>query len=147
MSKTTIGWSEFIDLPLWGINNLDAKIDTGARTSALHVENLEMLPDGLVGFDVILCLKNPKRTVHVVAPLLKRARVRSSTGRYTIRCFVKTRIRLGGIEKEIEISLISREKMVFRMLIGRQALKKHFIVDVSKRHVLRKPEQRKSKSL
>ena len=49
-----IGWTELVDLPEWGIKDLRAKVDTGARTSALHVENIEELPRGYVRFDVIL---------------------------------------------------------------------------------------------
>ena len=62
--------------------------------------------------------------------------MRSSTGHYTVRCFVKTRIRLGPVEKEIELSLVSRERMLYRMLLGRRALARDFLVDVSRRRVL-----------
>ena len=134
--KAIIGWSEYVDFPDWGIDRLKAKIDTGARTSALHVESLEELPGGDVRFEVIHgTRRNPKRTV-VTAKALKWARVRSSNGHYQTRCFVRTRMQVGPILKEIELSLVSREKMLFRMLLGRKALEHDFLVNVSKRTLL-----------
>jgi hypothetical protein len=134
--KTGIGWTEYVDLPDWAITGLHAKIDTGARTSALHVEDLTPLPDGWVLFHVILSRKHAHQRVEVRAPVTRWGRVRSSTGHYSTRCFVTTRVRLGPVVKEIEISLISRERMLYRMLLGRQALAKDFVVDVSRRHVM-----------
>lgn len=134
--KLVIGWAEYVGFPDWGIDQVRAKVDTGARTSALHVENLQMLRDQQARFQVILSRKHAHRRVWVTAPVSKWARVRSSTGHYTLRCFVHTRIRLGPIIKVIEISLVSREDMSFRMLLGRQALSRDFIVDVSRRGLL-----------
>jgi len=135
-SRTVIGWSEYVDFPEWGITGMRAKVDTGARTSALHVEDIESLGDGRVRFRVITGRKPPFRHIEVCAPVVKWGRVRSSTGHYTVRCFVKTRIRLGPVEKEIELSLVSRERMLYRMLLGRRALARDFLVDVSRRRVL-----------
>jgi hypothetical protein len=137
--KTVIGWSEYVDFPDWHILGLKTKVDTGARTSALHVEDLTEVEPGVVSFYVVLSRKNSERRRHVQAPVVKWAKVRSSTGVYKKRCFVKTRVRIGEVEKQIEISLVSREKMLFRMLLGRQALRRHFVVDVSKRTVLGRP--------
>lgn len=134
--KEIIGWSEYVDFPDWGIRNLRAKVDTGARSSALHVENLRESEDGIVRFDVVLSRKNVQRRRHIKAKVLKWARVRSSTGIYRTRCFVKTRIRIGPVEKEIELSLVSRERMIYRMLLGRKALERDFLVDVSRKKVL-----------
>ncbi len=134
--KTVIGWSEYIDLPDWKIIGLKAKIDTGARTSALHVEDIEKLPGNKVRFHVVLSRKKPRR-IAVIAKVVKYARVRSSTGEYKHRYFVKTKLRMGAVEKEIDVSLVSREDMMFRMLIGRKALEKDFVVDVSHRSLTR----------
>lgn len=134
--KDVIGWTEYIDFPDWHIAGMKAKVDTGARTSALHVEDLKELPDGRVRFHVILSRKNQNKRVTVTAPILKWAKVRSSTGIYRKRCFVKTRVRIGHVEKEIEVSLVSRERMMFRMLLGRTAIERDFLVDVSKRSVI-----------
>jgi len=152
--REIIGWSEYVDYPDWKISGVKAKVDTGARTSALHVEELKVLKSGMVQFYVILSRKDPSQKIKVRTPLLKKARVRSSTGEYSTRCFVKTRIRIGHIEKEIELSLVSRKKMLFRMLLGRKALEHDFLVDVNKREVLsanheksrkRKPKKPKMK--
>ncbi len=136
LEKTIIGWSEYVDLPEWGVLGLHAKVDTGAQTSALHVEGLEELEDGWVRFTVILSRRNRHKRVEVTARVLKWGRVRSSTGHFTVRCFVRTRMRIGLVEKLIELSLVSREEMVYRMLLGRQALEKDFLVDVSRKRTL-----------
>ena len=124
-----IGWSELIDLPDWRIRGLRAKIDTGARSSALHVEALEVLPRGYVRYKVVCHRDNHDRRVTVIEKITRRSRVRSSTGEYTMRYFVKTRLRLGGIEREVEVSLVDRGDMTFRMLIGRTALAGAYVVD------------------
>lgn len=136
--KTVVGRSEYVDLPDWGIRDLLAKVDTGARTSALHVEDLERLPGNRVSFRVILSRSKSGRSVRVEADVVKWAKVRSSSGHFSTRCFVRTRAKLGAIEKEIELSLDSRDKMNYRMLLGRKALAKDFVVDVAKQHALRK---------
>ena len=114
--KTVIGWSEYVTFPDWEIPRLPAKVDTGARTSSLHVENLQLVDNRHVRFEVILSRRHRHKRVHVTAEVLKWARVRSSTGHYHTRCFVKTRIRIGDVEKTIELSLASRERMLYRML-------------------------------
>lgn len=138
--KTTIGWTEYVELPDWDIQAVKVKVDTGARTSALHVENLRETEPGWVEFFVILTTKGPRVRRRVHAQVIKWAKVRSSTGDYKRRCFVRTTIKMGPIVKEIEVSLVSREKMLFRMLLGRKALEKDFVVDVSRRSLLGKPE-------
>ncbi len=131
-----IGWTEFVAFPDWDIRGLQAKIDTGARTSALHVEDLTTIDDGRVLFHVMLSRKNRERRVEVTAPIKRWGRVRSSTGQYRRRCFVETQLRIGPIEKKIELSLVSREDMIFRMLLGRAALAHDFLVDASRRRLL-----------
>ena len=133
--RVTIGWSESVDFVEWGISRLDAKVDTGARTSALHVEDMEYLPDDYAAFDVVLSKMQSHRRKRVLAKISRWAKVRSSNGQYMLRCFVRTRIRIGPVEKEIELSLVSREKMSFRMLLGREALEKDFLIDVTRRRV------------
>ena len=141
--KTIIGWVEYADFPEWGISGVKAKVDTGARTSALHVENLEAIDHNHVAFDVVTGQRQ-RRHHHVRARVLKWARVRSSNGHYTERCFVRARIRVGELEKDIEISLVSREEMQFRMLIGRKALERDFLVDVSRRTAISKRPKKKA---
>lgn len=132
--RTMIGTAERIALPEWGIGKIRVKIDTGARTSALHVDGVEELPGDRVRFWVVLDRKRGRR-LQVEAKIARTARVRSSTGRAEKRFFVSTIMQLGGVEKKIEISLASREPMIFRMLLGRTALAHDFVIDPSHRYL------------
>jgi len=132
--KLIIGRSEYLDLPDWHIRGLLAKVDTGARSSALHVENLVELAENRVMFNVVLSNGAKRKYKRIIAEVVRWAKVKSSSGHYNMRCFVRTRIRIGGVIKEIEISLDSRDDMSYRMLLGRSALEGEFLVDVGKRH-------------
>jgi hypothetical protein len=138
-----IGWAEYVSIPDWNVQRLRAKMDTGARSSALHVENLEEIGHGRVRFDVRLHRKDRDRRVSVEAPITRRGRVRPSSGVAEDRIFVTAVIQIGPVKQEIELSLVSREKMIFRMLIGRSALAHAFMVDVSRRYSLDPPGRRK----
>lgn len=144
-AQTLIGWSELVDLPGWKVTRLRAKIDTGARSSALHVADLRVRLDGYVEFDVVLDREKSHRRRHVVAAIKRISRVRSSTGKFTQRYFVETVLRLGGVEKTIEISLVDREEMIFRMLLGRTALSGDFIIDPARRRVVSKQSRTKKR--
>ncbi|MDJ0849942.1 MAG: RimK/LysX family protein [Myxococcota bacterium] len=135
--KVLIGWNEHVDIPDWGIRRLRAKVDTGAKSSALHVENIEELPRGWVRFDVVLHRAKRDRRVHVTTRIARRGRVRSSTGHYETRIFVKAPLRIGPVEREVEVSLVDRERMIFRMLLGRTALAGRFLVDPAHHDLLR----------
>ncbi|MFT5287705.1 MAG: hypothetical protein ACI8W3_000907 [Myxococcota bacterium] len=141
-----IGWTEFVDLPDWNIRKLLAKVDTGARTSALHVENIEELPRDFVRFDVVLHREKRDRRIHVKAKIVRRGKVRSSTGVLTSRLFVETDLTIGPITKRIEVSLVDREKMIHRMLLGREALKGPILIDVDRRMVLSAKPKKKRKA-
>lgn len=134
--KVVVGWNEYVELPEWGIRRLGAKVDTGARTSALHVEDIEEIGRGRVRFMVVVHRTKRDRHFPVTTKIVRRGRVRSSNGQYDSRYFVKTLMRLGPVEKQIELSLVDRGKMTHRMLLGRMALKRDFVVDVSRRHLL-----------
>jgi len=138
-----IGWAEYVDIPEWNITRLRAKMDTGARTSALHVENIREVGHGRVQFDVRLHRRHIDRRVTVEAPIKRRGRVRPSSGDSQTRIFVSARVCIGQQTQEIELSLVDRERMIFRMLIGRSALAHRFLVDVSKRYLLSKPRKKK----
>lgn len=125
-----VGWREWVQLPDWGVERLRAKIDTGARTSALHVDNLEELPGNRLSFDVVLDRGANPRTVRVTAAERVRvASVRPSSGHRQRRHVVVTTLRLAGVEKQIEVSLVDRGPMLCRMLVGRTALASDFVVD------------------
>lgn len=143
--KHIIGWTEMIDLPDWDISRLKAKIDTGARSSALHVENIEKIGRKKIRFDVITLTRGRIKKKSVETTYSKRAKVRSSTGIYSLRYFVKTKLRVGPVIKAVEVSLVSRDKMLFRMLLGRKTLEKDFMIDCDKRYLLTDPPKRKLK--
>ena len=145
-SSIVIGFAEFVDLPKWGIVGLRGKIDTGARTSALHVSNIREIGNGRVGFDVRLHRRKIDRTVHVEAKILRRGRVRPSSGDAQVRIFVATTLRIGPIEREIELSLVDRENMIFRLLVGRTALGHGLLVDPARRYVLTPKTRRRPKT-
>lgn len=133
-----VGWNEHVDLPQWRIRGIRAKIDTGARSSAIHVENIRELPRDRVKFDVVLD-RNGGRRRHVTAAVIRRARVRSSTGKFRRRIFVKTIVRIGPLDVPVELSLVDREKMIYRMLIGRSALAGRFLIDVGSQRLHGRP--------
>jgi hypothetical protein len=132
-----IGWCEYVDIPAWGIFGLRAKADTGARSSSLHVENLIELPRGRVGFDVVLHRTKRDRRVHVEAPVSRLSRVRSSLGVSATRPFVRATVHIGPVEEEIELNLVDRGHLLYRMLLGRTALS-GLLVDVNRRYALGK---------
>jgi hypothetical protein len=140
--RLVVGWNEAIDLPDWKVRGLRAKVDTGARSSALHVEDIEEIGRGRVRFDVILHRAKRDRHVHVAAPITRKARVRSSNGEHEERYFVETTLVLGPLRKKIEISLVDRGEMRFRMLLGRTALAGVW-VDVAHANLLGRKARRK----
>jgi ribosomal protein S6--L-glutamate ligase len=131
-----IGVVEYVDFPDWGVRGLSARVDTGAKTSALHVENVQLLPESRVRFEVRLRRDDPEARVQVETKVSRRAPVRASTGHTESRLFVKAHVRLGGREHQIEVGLVDRGTMQYRMLLGRSALEGRFLVDVTKRYAL-----------
>jgi len=134
-----IGVTEYVDIPAWRILRLRAKIDTGARSSALHVENIRELAAGRVRFDVRLSRNESDRRVTVEARIARRGQVRPSSGEQEERIFVAVKVRIGPVEREIELSLVDRGRMIYRMLIGRRALAHLFLVDPGRRYLLHEP--------
>ena len=128
----TIGWREWAELPQWGIR-LKAKADTGARSSAIDCAEITELPGDRVRFTVRLDRKD-KKLVILEEDIVARKKVRSSTGPPTSRIFVETQLRLAGVEKRVVVSLVSRKRMINRLLLGREALARDFIVDPAVDH-------------
>jgi len=127
-----IGRIEYVALPEWGIEGIRAKVDTGARSSALHVENIEAASAQTVSFEVVWGRRGHERRKRVEARVLREGAVRSSTGESTHRIFVAAVVRLGPVEREIEISLIDRGQMIHRMLLGRTAIADGILIDVNR---------------
>ncbi len=128
-----LGWREWLTLPELGVARLRAKVDTGARSSALHVdEQWRFVEAGApwIGFR----LTPGKSATHVIqasAPIFDEREVVDSGGHRCRRIFVCTLLRLAGQERRIEINLTNRRDMLFPMLLGRTALAGMFTVDPS----------------
>lgn len=121
-----------MSLPNISVPWIKAKIDTGARTSALHAYELsEFTRDGAewVSFTVHPWQQNESDEVQVELPIFDRRTVKSSSGHAEERITVKIPLVLVGREIDAEVTLTNRDEMGFRMLIGREALRQGFIVD------------------
>jgi hypothetical protein len=126
-----IGWREWIGLPDFAIPHLKVKVDSGARTSALHATKIRYLKeaDGLTWVSFVITENmSPQRTKRVRAPLVEKRRVKSSMGHASIRPVVRTTIQLGDETWSTEITLVNRDPMGFRMLLGRTALKGRYMI-------------------
>jgi len=129
--KIVLGWREWVALPGLGVAALRAKVDSGARSSALHVDaQWRFVQSGApwVGFRL-----TPgdvgEAAIDCHAPVLDEREVTDSGGRRRTRVFVLTPLRLAGIEREIEVNLADRRDMRFPMLLGRTAMARAFTVD------------------
>lgn len=142
-----IGWKEYLDLPELGIYRLKAKMDTGARTSALHVDSLSIvqtLPDGteIAEVEIGLDRRRPERRVTARVALLGRLRVKDSGGHGELRPYLETEIVLGPVRKRIRLTLTNRSGMLFRMILARKALEGDFVVNTSRKYLLRSRKNR-----
>lgn len=131
-SNTLTGWREWVSLPDAGVDWIKAKIDTGARTSSLHafdVVEFTREDEPWVRFRVNPWQDTNADAVIVEYPISDRRRVRSSSGHTEERLVVILAIRLVGRVFTSEVTLTNRDEMGFRMLIGREALRRRFIID------------------
>ncbi len=129
-SKIVLGWREWVALPGLGIASLRAKVDSGARSSALHVDaqwRFHERGGPWVGFR--LSPGHGAGAIEAFAPVYDEREVTDSGGHCTRRVFIRTPLRLAGVEREIAINLSDRRGMLFPMLLGRTALAQVFTVD------------------
>lgn len=134
-----IGWREWVSLPNLGVQFVKAKIDTGARTSAIHaydIKPFEKEGQPWIHFVLHPMQRETRTTVATQAPVLDRRRIKSSSGHTTWRYTVETELRVGEHSWPIELTLASRDEMGFRMLIGRAALRHRVVVDPAKSYCL-----------
>lgn len=127
-----VGWREWLALPDIGLPAIKAKVDTGAKTSALHafyVERFRHNGGDWVRFGVHPIQKDSKTIVHCEAPLLGSRVVSDSGGHRERRFVIETRVQLSGHEWPIELTLTNRDNMLFRMLLGRRAMEARILVN------------------
>jgi hypothetical protein len=135
-----IGWREYVEFPDWGIPAILAKSDTGALGCAIDVDNIEMLDGGnRVRFDLFLSRKKVGGHKKVEAEVLRQANIRSSNGERQTRVTVATTMCLGSFCKRVEFSLVSRQNMLCRVLLGRKALEADFLVDSGRKFLISTP--------
>lgn len=130
--RIVVGWREWCELPALQLPKMKVKIDTGARTSALHAFNIEPFTQDntrMVRFDVHPLQDNDDVVVHCEAALIDQRVITSSNGEKELRCVIKTPCHIGKRAWNIELTLTNRSSMRFRMLLGRKAMKRHAVVD------------------
>ena len=144
MPKQYLGWREWLALPELGIDYIKAKVDTGARTSALHafrVEPFSKHGEDWVRFGMHPLQYDPSKVVDCEARVLDRRDVRDSGGHIELRYVIRSTILIGGAAVDAEITLTDRESMKFRMLLGRTAMRGNYLVDPGRSYLSRPPPQ------
>lgn len=142
----TLGWREYVSLPDLGISEIKVKVDTGARTSAIHAFDVRPWGKHHVRFSVAPRQRDSHYRIYATARLKERRKVRSSTGHETERPVIVTRMRLGNEVFEIELTLVNRDPMGFRMLLGRTAIKGKYLVDPGRSFQVSKSKTTKVKT-
>ncbi len=143
-----IGWREWLDLPELGIKAIKAKIDTGARSSALHafqIKEIEKDDKKMIHFQVHPYQKDKEKTVNCEATLLEWRNVKDSGGHKQYRPVILTPVKIGGQVWNIELTLTNRDLMGFRMLLGREAVRNRFLVHPGDSFLLSEAEHKKHK--
>ena len=146
-SRDLVGWREWVSLPDLGVPWIHAKLDTGARTSALHAEDVEMLRatgDGprRLRFVVHSQGEPDAPPLRVEADLLGTRWIKSSNGQREERPVIQTLLAMGGRSWPIEVTLTGRGEMGFQMLLGREGLRTRFAVDPARSWVCGIPDDR-----
>lgn len=128
--RPVIGWREWVSLPGIGVGWVKAKVDTGARSSSLHAWDVEVdEAEGVVQFAVHPLQADDELTIQVATRLVDLRDVRSSNGDVERRPVIAVDALVAGVDVPIELSLTNRDEMGFRMLLGRTAVRRRFLVD------------------
>jgi hypothetical protein len=136
----TFGWREWLSLPVLGIGAITAKIDSGARSSALHVDTFELEHRDGVEWVRFSIHPGGDRELCCEAVVIDRRPVTDSGGHRTERVFIRTELRAGPLLYPIEINLTSRRNMLFPMLLGRTAMAGRVLIDPAASFLLGEPD-------
>jgi hypothetical protein len=141
--RPIVGWREYVRLPALGIGTFVAKIDSGARSAALHAENIEISGHGQRK-TVKFVVANNGRLHHCQLPLIGERRIKNSSGLSELRPVVETEIQLGDHYILTEITLTNRVDMGVPMLLGRATVRDHFLVHPGRSFLIsaRKPAKK-----
>ena len=142
-NRPTIGWREWGLLEGLELPPIKVKIDTGARSSAIHATRLKTFEkegQTWVAFSIHPHQQNSKDTQRIEMPVHEFRRVRSSNGHETVRPVVLTPMIIGETRWILELTLADRDAMGFRMLLGRQAMRKRFLIDPGKSYLQGAPQ-------
>lgn len=134
-----IGWREWVALPEFDLPHIKAKVDTGARTSALHAYFVEPFHKGeqeWVRFGVHPLQRNSRIEHICTAPVVDKRWVTDSGGHKEERYVISTDIKIADTVFNAELTLTNRDTMIFRMLLGRTALKKRFVIDPARSYLM-----------
>jgi hypothetical protein len=140
--RPVVGWREYVKLPLLGVGNFVAKIDSGARSAALHAENIEITGSGQRK-TVTFMVRINGRHHHCQAPLVGERRVKNSSGVSELRPVVETEIQLGEHRLTAEVTLTNRIDMGVPMLLGRATVRDHFLVHPGRSFLISAPKTAK----
>ena len=141
IQRARIGWREWVALPDLGVARIKAKIDTGARSSALHafgVERFRRRGKIMVRFAIHPLQRSAKRVIMAESEMIDERTIRSSNGIDAMRPVILTHLELLGDRWLIEVTLASRDEMGFRMLLGRQAVRNRFLIDPGRSYLARR---------
>lgn len=139
VKKLLLGWQEWCGMPMLHIPYIKAKIDTGAKTSALHAFNITPFmkrKQKWVQFEIHPLQGSHKIIQTCQAKVIDEREVMSSTGHKEYRYVIMTELTLGLLSYPIELTLSNRDLMKFRMLLGREALQNKFLVDPAHKMLL-----------
>lgn len=128
----TVGWREWLALPELGLPAIKAKVDTGAKTSALHafqVDTFNRQGEEWVRFNMHPLQNDNDLVVECEARLLEQRQVTDSGGHQEMRYVIQTRLQIAGLDMPVQLTLTNRDSMRFRMLLGRQAMNNHMLVN------------------
>lgn len=146
-ADTIIGWREWLALPDLGVARIKAKVDTGARSSSLHASALQPFQrDGVdwVRFRILPEQDEVDGAIEAEAPVLEYRDVRSSNGVVTRRPVIETTLEWMDQRWPIELTLADRKTMGFRMLVGREAIRRRALVDPGRSYYDKKLKPRPS---